>query len=501
MSTVFRIHPGIGVARVGNSTSSFFVGPELPGRPGFELDSGGGDGGTVTELKDASGRVKRQAARFSVWEYLRNDATGAEDLVGEVPGARVEWHVSLANTKAAGARIWSDGSLRNQGPRGPLSIAPSFPAIFGPKKTATASVAGTYKNIPVSLGELRTDAAGRLLVLGGSGRAESPSNVLITSFANNSDWFDDVSDGPVDAIVHFPNGTTQPVDRGAWVIVGPPDFAPEVRGITTLYDVALDAAVRRGWIAQPATPSYRDHILPILERVSALRFVNRFALWNQFPRDFALLGTRGTPASDAARGVAHALLVDVQDSGVLDHFEYTPLQRALLDLWRVGTFVSDFGSPAPQPARSPSSIDRAALDAAVGGGFLPGIEMGIMCTNPALYDEPFRLTRAPFHDDDPSVGFNGNSTLRAGSISERMACPWQADFLKCQGNWWPAQRPDRVMSKATVAQPNAVWDEGITSHEDLVANFWKLGFVTTTLSPAGEAVYVETERDPSLPTR
>ena len=504
MANIFRIHPGIGIARVGNAASAFFVGPELPGSPGFELDANGTDAGAVTALKDSAHRIKRQAARFSVWAYLRDDVTLKETLVGEVQQAqaRIEWKVQFANTKASGVKIWSDASPRNADQtQASLSITPTYPSISGANKIAAPTTPGMYKNTTVSLGELRTDAAGRLLVLGGSGLSASPSNAPITNFANNRDWFDDVADGPVDAVLHFADGTQVGVDKGAWVIIAPPDFAPPIAGIITLYDVALDAAIHRGFLPQPAQPSYREHILPILERTTNLRFVNRFPVWNGFPRDFVLMGTTGTAAADDARAVMHALLIDVEESEVLDDFKYTGFQRAALDKWLAGNFAQDLANPVPVAVRSPASIDRAALERAVGGGFFPGIEMGIMCTNPQLYDEPFRLTRAQFQDSDLSVNANGVTTLRAGSISERMACPWKADFLKCQGNWWPAQRPDRVMTRANDAQPGAVWDEGISSHQDLVTNFWKLGFLKAATASSGENVFVESERDGSLPPR
>ena len=54
-----KIHPAIGVARLGNSPTKFFIGPELPGR---QKPPVGG-------YKDAQGRVKRQAARFRLFGY------------------------------------------------------------------------------------------------------------------------------------------------------------------------------------------------------------------------------------------------------------------------------------------------------------------------------------------------------------------------------------------------------------------------------------------------
>src|SRR3954451_22084492 len=54
-----EIHPGIGVARLGDSIGEFFVGPEVtePAArpPGF--------------YRDSSGALKRQAARFPVFGY------------------------------------------------------------------------------------------------------------------------------------------------------------------------------------------------------------------------------------------------------------------------------------------------------------------------------------------------------------------------------------------------------------------------------------------------
>jgi hypothetical protein len=55
-----RIHPAIGVARIGNS-DQFFIGPELPGVPG----NWDGAGKRFLPFKDAQGRVLKQALRRS----------------------------------------------------------------------------------------------------------------------------------------------------------------------------------------------------------------------------------------------------------------------------------------------------------------------------------------------------------------------------------------------------------------------------------------------------
>src|SRR5207237_3248636 len=78
-----KIHPGIGVARVGNSPDEFFVGPEIPG------DRTPPEGG----YKDAQGRIKRQAARFRLFGY-----DGRGQLVKEITDddATIGWTVHLA---------------------------------------------------------------------------------------------------------------------------------------------------------------------------------------------------------------------------------------------------------------------------------------------------------------------------------------------------------------------------------------------------------------------
>jgi len=64
MATIYKIHPAIGVARVGNSPDAFFIGPETPGSPGVEIGADGAET-TLTTYKH-NGLVKRQATRFRV---------------------------------------------------------------------------------------------------------------------------------------------------------------------------------------------------------------------------------------------------------------------------------------------------------------------------------------------------------------------------------------------------------------------------------------------------
>ena len=61
--------------------------------------------------------------------------------------------------------------------------------------------------------------------------------------------------------------------EGAWIIVGPPKFAPGIDNIITLYDRLIDVGTTKGWTKPPATTSYTRHIYPILERARNIRWV------------------------------------------------------------------------------------------------------------------------------------------------------------------------------------------------------------------------------------
>lgn len=82
------IHPAIGVARVGNSTSEYYFGPELPGT--VPLAPSG--------FKDASGAIKRQGARFRIYG-LDRDGRVVRELTGD--NAEIIWRAHLTNSKAA----------------------------------------------------------------------------------------------------------------------------------------------------------------------------------------------------------------------------------------------------------------------------------------------------------------------------------------------------------------------------------------------------------------
>src|SRR5579872_4046927 len=255
MAWTFKIFPSIGIARLGNcpddSPSGFYVGPEIPGS--IIVPNG---------YKDAQGRVRRQAARFRIFGW--EDGT----FMGEVTAssATITWTVELANKKAAFNRFegvgHTTGPLRNASVanRGSLMITPG-PRTIGAGGQAFFDT-GQFLGSPVPLGEIQTDSAGRLLVLGGFGSSGSPIGAPLTTFANNDGWHDDVSDGPVTATVAFAGKTYQA--SGAWVICPPPRFAPPIAHGIDLYATLLQAMVDRYGYQPPTTPSFTNDVYPIL---------------------------------------------------------------------------------------------------------------------------------------------------------------------------------------------------------------------------------------------
>jgi hypothetical protein len=81
----YRIHPAIGIARVGDAVRSdasndfYFVGPEIP-QLAANVDPQSGAQG---EFKTPDGKVKPQAARFRIFEYEKGN-DGKFRPIGEV---------------------------------------------------------------------------------------------------------------------------------------------------------------------------------------------------------------------------------------------------------------------------------------------------------------------------------------------------------------------------------------------------------------------------------
>ena len=452
-----KIHPAIGIARVGNSPADFFIGPE---RPGEQPNPPGG-------FKDGQCRVKRQAARFRIF------ATDDSGIVDELTAAEADitWTVHLANKKAV---------RRNAGlPAADMTIDPGPRTLTGPNQQKLFDTGQIkFSGVPpttVPLGEVRTDDDGRLLVLGGFGTSASPIGEDIDGFLDSDGWFDDISDGPITATVKLhATGDTFNAD-GAWVLVTPPKFAPQIDNVITLYDAVFQVGATQGWHAGPAVPSYTQHIQPILQRARDQHWVINIGGVHSWtdpvydePLRQAIFSRLANPAGGGGNMPALA-------GGAT----LTPTQYAIMEKWKDDNFTRDWAGSPPLPAITPAGLDQAALMAGVGAAFFPGIEAGGIAANPIINSanyvgaaDPMRLKHA---------------VLGPGSMSEYMALPWQADFYACGTSWWPVPRPNSVIPEGTTSRKE--WARDVGSYEEMVAEWHTLGFVVKQGSQ-----YVEVDR-------
>ena len=87
------------------------------------------------------------------------------------------------------------------------------------------------------------------------------------------------------------DGEAIPVEA-AWVVVAPPELCTDIVSWRTMYDELVDVYVQAGRMTIPETLSFTNDILPILQRLSNLQWVNA---------GFATLYGKGCPMDFEAR--------------------------------------------------------------------------------------------------------------------------------------------------------------------------------------------------------
>lgn len=481
-----KIFPPIGIARLGNSPESF-IGPELP----FPAPPPAPNDG---KYKDSQCRIRRQAQRFRLWGFF-DDHSSRELTAAD---GQIQWTVHLANSKAVFRG--EAGGLIDPGPR----------TLNGPNDSATFAN-GVYhysgKSVEVPLGDAFTDQDGRLIVSGGFGFSSSPTGNMLSNFLDNAGWHDDVSDGPVNAVITVGGQSFTAV--GAWVICPPPRFAPGTYSPTSLYDTIRQYAIDQGQLNNPpATPSFVNDIWPILKRGIEM---TRVAAASFGPGDHGSLSTVIPPApgQDAARQAIFGRVANsnpppvggnmpllfsgggmtISGGGLPTSTEtdvppgLRPFQFAQMQAWSQGNFTNDWPPVAPTVITS-DGLTQAALENCVGAPFYPGIEATILVKD----------GRIKYQNQDP---FRFDQTnLSPGDVTRAMARPWQADFTDCSGGnspdspaWWPAARPDSVYPQGSSTAVD--WTRGLVSSlQDMVDNWFRLGFIVDP----GNGLAVETER-------
>lgn len=457
--THVRIHPGIGVARVGNSATFMYIGPEVVDPPATQFNS----------TRDPGGAIKRQAARFRVYGYDKDGNVVAE--IHQSENSQIEWSVHVANRKAQWYEFDAamdipatrniSVTLRNPdvsgSDRAALCIDPGEKKIMGIRTQDSSYVlTGEFQGTPVTVGELRTDDVGRLLFLPGFGVSASPQGKPVYdpkkpgSFNNASGWYDDMADGPVNARVTV--GDRDFVADGAWVTSAPPNFAPDLTAFRNLDDLLRSVYIQAGLLPVPARVSFEDDVRPVLERLSDLQWVNKgfLAMFGAgapmdftsealmkrlgaapesslYPDPFAELrrtvynsfrATTGVEADISAWPPQYGDTFGYTDAAAAEqvtaqtYFRLPPYDDYILTAWVNGDFVGGYDPDRKHPTKleevplqkQPEMLDRAAMHFCLADAFHPGCELTWPMRHASMFRAPYRIrARAP-GKDAPTYG-------------------------------------------------------------------------------------------------
>ncbi|MCG8461283.1 MAG: LodA/GoxA family CTQ-dependent oxidase, partial [Holophagales bacterium] len=508
------IYPAVGVSRLGNS-DQHYIGPEVypaPPRPdGF--------------YRDATGALERQAARFRIYGYncrgevVRELTSGFADIRWKVHVAnrKAEWYqwvIALDIPEAAGTKCPRRNPKVEH--RADLVIDAGNVEIRGASQSGDAySCAGKFMGEDVELGRLETDEAGRLIFVPAAGVSGSPTGAPIydpennpNAFINADGWYDDICDGPVNAEVTL-EGRRIPCE-GAWVLSAPPDYAPDVVSVRTLYDLLQDLFIQNQWLEFPSEISFRRDVYPILRRFSALGWVNKgyavqYGLAGPYPFEDPELVARLSDRGPKGRGgigaelrrqifntfripsdptpeqlpwpwlYGDAMEVPAGDSP-RQNTTVSETQYRILEAWADGSFTDDWngGTGAHRDlddlplAERPNMLTRAALEYCLADAFHPGCEVTWPIRHLSMWRAPFRLDPRPPGEPEPDYGKvmtpeiaeSPDGPLNAqgpGDLTRWMGLPWQADTAFCRSGYdrsydpyvptfWPATVPNQVLT-------------------------------------------------------
>lgn len=509
------IYPPIGVMRVGNSKEEYYIGPEVKAPQADSSDS---------PYRDATGALKRQAAKFRIYGF---NAAGKAVKELNLDNAEIKWTAHLANQKSswyefqlaldipeaadAPPSLLRNNNVKN---RAELLIDGGKRHISGcsQKGRDEFSFSGKFMGTRVYLGEMRTDEQGRLLMLGGYGKAENINGDLAITFANNEGWYDDIADGPVTAKVKYKGVELRVLP--AWAISAPPDFAPLQKSVRTMWDLMRDVAIQSGMQNRPARPSFTDDILPIFQRMTDLQWGNAgfaaaFGWGGQFDyttdewivklnspssayyelrrtisNNFRRYSVNGADAPQLWPWVYGDAMSVPSSGSVRQNASISGLQLAFLEQWVEGDFDADYDPDYKAPTlieqlpvdQQPDMLTQAAMEFCLADAFHPGCEMTWPMRNSGMYMAPFRLKHK--QATEPTNGHyygpilnNNVITLPkgplmggqvAGAITRWMAIPWHCDTASCRDGYetsydpylptfWPARVPNNILSESMYA--------------------------------------------------
>jgi hypothetical protein len=535
MSTIVsaEIFPGIGICRIGDS-EHFYLSPEVPNKP----PSGPkGD----WNFRDEEGKIYRQGQRFRIYGY--DDKYNIVSIDKNHKNVDyIEWHCTLANKKASfyqflGGYTYNpilDGpqyeKLRNQHIQDNLDPNLRDKLHNVPVKEGLKLRTNSYKDgdklefvnhddktyfdgfeAPY-LGELKADENGNLIVLGGKGVSKhTHGNGVMYDYVNNDNWYDDTSDGPVHATIHWKDGSKPLVCKSSWVMTAPPKYNITVRNTVTLHDIFLQTALKKEALGQtdwdPNCPIsyYRDKfhfktdladrplqyyrdIGRVLEMPAFVSWVNGKAHKFHGPNSNAYfmsdkwqakLRDNSKENEQLRDSVYHRIRVPLQpkreeggdwefsadNSGMANEY-YMPMlagDGGERQDGNTSTFMAfpelvydrltkwkkgEFSVDDPNEYLHVQRIEDVDINQQPYCLDLATLEWTIG----GPYNPGIEMTFNTYEPTEFSEPFRINRSKTAGDVSRYMAVPWQADFYECQVHWWPSTRPDIVVEETVYNQ-------------------------------------------------
>ncbi|NVB39863.1 hypothetical protein G6O69_18615 [Pseudenhygromyxa sp. WMMC2535] len=518
----YRIYPSIGVARLGNGRADkvdAIFSPEIPWANLFDPGA---------QYLNEEGAIRKQAQRFYIYEC---DERGFPKSKLNAETYKIEWTVEVANKKP----FWYDfnncldlsATLENHNNLSASfferKLAPGIGASYrNPNILSAAQTSDNYNyrrelvNNPdavsvsedapqspiegcfpkpqskevsqiaramdlepknVKLGTVEYDE-GSLIFYAGDGvsAALNPSD-LNTDFADNSNWYDDICDGRVTATIRH-RGTGEVVaelncaQTAAWVTSAPPDYAPQIQPLATMYDLICGAGktvyetdfslvfpiflrlYRMQWVnlGDFLAPSFREVIDELIASGEFSKLYDpspgargvREAVFSLFrnpsyPNDNEPIipSKEKTSIGNPGTGTQELKLPYYPGDGVnypgspAQWFAIPPLLYRQLEAWRDGDFpplagkYSDidalarhyqqqFAAAAEDPGKAALLMTRAVLETLYGGGFHPGVEL----TWPMRHEQMYAVNQQVVDDVAPGSSLMGLREIRVNAASE-----------------------------------------------------------------------------------
>ena len=438
----FRIYPSIGIARMGNGPATkedVVFSPEVPWKNLFDTSiiphtaegalkkqaqrfyiyKCDDEGNPIEKISPNDYDIEwfvEVANKKPFWYDFNNSLDLSVDLNGNNKNLSTNFYENkIAPGISASSRnpnIPSEGveekgipnsrkELINGPNFGSVSLANEKMVLEGlfpfPRVGETSNIANKMRTVPkkVMLGTIEYDednnnpeTNGSLIFYSGDGVSASlnPSD-LNNDFADNSNWYDDICDGRVTAKLTPKGGgdtiTLDCAEAAAWIATAPPDYAPQINPIASLYDLVTGAAP--GDVATDQE-SCLSMVLPLFFKFYQMQWVNL--------SDFLAPSFKEVIDTLIYQGNFHYLFTNT--------IEGQEVREAIFTLFRNPRY--DYINEAIIPAKDSTSFDALGIPALpeklpyyVGDGInYPGSPAQWFAIPPMLYDKMQQWSQGNF---------------------------------------------------------------------------------------------------------